>query len=290
MPIEYNAWCPICGFQHNRPSDQTEHAREKACEVCGKLKPLSEFPRNNGSWDGHRKICLQCAAAHKVQGAARKAEVKAIEEAKPVQAHVRDAHMTIGRYGSFADMTTEQVALWARGALQRPTLRILDTETTGRGPRWGGGVDELVEICIVDGNGAVLLNTLMKPKGTMHPDAAAKSGITDAMLATYAPFSAIAGQVREFLQGKDVVIYNAEYDTALIAAAFTSCGQVAPAYQSRCAMLAYHKFCGRPAWERWAKLDVACQAAAITPQGDAHRALGDCLSKLALFRVMAGTR
>src|SRR5260370_27182414 len=102
-------------------------------------------------------------------------------------------------------MTAERVGGWAGSAVQRPTLRMLDTETTGRGPRWGGGVDELVEICIVDGNGAVLLNTLMKPKGTMHPDAAAKSGITDAMLAPCAPFSAIAGQVREFLQGKDVV-------------------------------------------------------------------------------------
>jgi hypothetical protein len=84
MPIEYSAWCPICDFNHNRPSDQTEHAREKSCEACGKLKPLSEYPRNNGSWDGHRKICLQCAAAQKVQVAARKAEEKAVEEAKPL--------------------------------------------------------------------------------------------------------------------------------------------------------------------------------------------------------------
>ena len=222
-----------------------------------------------------------------MQGVARKAEVKAIEAANPLRPNVRGAHTATGRYGSFADMTTEQVALWAWGALKRPTLRILDTETTGRGPQWGGGIDELVEICIVDGNGAVLLNTLVKPNGMMHPDAAAKSGITDAMLAPYAPFSAIAGQVRESLQGKNVVIYNADYDVPLIAAAFTSCGQVEPTYQWRCAMRAYHKFSSRLAREPWAKLDVACQAAGITPQGDAHRALGDCLSTLALLRLMA---
>lgn len=198
--------------------------------------------------------------------------------------------MTSGRYGSFAAMTAEQVARWAWSALKRPTLRIVDTETTGRGPKWGGGVDELVEICIIDGNGAVLLNTLVKPRGTMHPDAAAKSGITDAMLATCAPFAAIAEQVRDHLNGKHVVIYNADYDTKRIAEAFTTCGQVAPTYEVRCAMLAYHKFSGCPAWEKWAKLDEACRAAGIPPHGDAHRALGDCLSTLALLRRMADHR
>jgi DNA polymerase III subunit epsilon len=195
--------------------------------------------------------------------------------------------MASGRYGSFADMTPEQVAGWARSALRRPITRIVDTETIGRGPNWGGGVDELVEICIVDGNGKVLLNTLVKPNGTMHPDAAAKSGITDALLAKQAPFSAIAGRVRGLLNGKDVVIFNADYDMPLILTAFTACGQTAPTCQWRCAMLAYHKFSGRPARARWAGLDLACQEAGIAPQGDAHRALGDCLSTLALLRHMA---
>jgi DNA polymerase-3 subunit epsilon len=195
--------------------------------------------------------------------------------------------MSSGRYGRFANMTSQEVARWAFGALQRPTLRIVDTETTGRGPQWGGGVDELVEICITDGTGAVLLNTLVKPKGTMHPDAAAKSGITDALLATCAPFSAIAEQVRGHLESTHVIIYNAAYDMGLIAAAFKACGQVTPTYEIRCAMHAYHKFSGRPAQQRWARLDAACQAEGITPQSDAHRALSDCLSTLALLQRMA---
>jgi hypothetical protein len=84
MPTLYSEWCPICGFKHNRPSEQIEHAREKACESCGAVKPLSDYPRNNGSWDGHRKICETCAAAQKVQVAAKKAEEKAVDEAKPL--------------------------------------------------------------------------------------------------------------------------------------------------------------------------------------------------------------
>lgn len=195
--------------------------------------------------------------------------------------------MTSGRYGRFAAMTPEQVAAWARSALKRPTLRILDTETTGRGPRWGGGVDELVEICIVDANGVALFNKLVKPNGTMHPDASTKSGITDSMLTECVPFSAIAREVHHALEGKDVVIFNSEYDMELIATAFRACGQVAPTYTARCAMRAYHRFSGRQARDRWVGLDVACREAGVASEGAAHRALGDCLSTLALLRYMA---
>lgn len=282
MSTEYNVWCAICGFRHNRPTGQTEHAREKACDACGRTKSLTDFSPNSGSHDGHYRVCKACRGVDKAQKGA-----KAAAEATATSVSAREAHPTRARYGAFAEMTVGQVARWARGALKLPTLCIVDTETTGRGPKWGGGVDEIVEICIIDGSGVVLLNTLVRPRGTMHPDAAAKSGITDAMLATCAPFSAIAKQVRGYLDGKHVVIYNAEYDTGLIAGEFAACSQAAPTYEVRCAMLAYHKFSGRPSQQRWARLDAACQTEGITPQGDAHRALGDCLSTLALLRRMA---
>ncbi|MFI5274603.1 MAG: exonuclease domain-containing protein [Ktedonobacterales bacterium] len=283
MSTEYSVWCSVCDFPHNRPSGQIEHPREKRCEICGETKPLSGYARNSGSWDGHRKVCLPCAATEKAKAAAHKAQYKAIEQAKPLAGAQGDAHAATGRYGRFAEMTTEQVAVWARGALKRPTLRIVDTETTGHGGDWDGGVDEIVEICILDGNGAVLLNTLVMPRDTMNPDATAKSGITDAMLATCAPFSAIAEQVRKHLDGMDVVIYNAAFDTERIAEAFMDCGQAAPTYQSRCAMQAYKRISGRATW---VSLEAACRGASIAPR-DVHRALGDCLSTLALLRHMA---
>jgi DNA polymerase III subunit epsilon len=254
-----------------RPSEQTEHPNEKACEVCGEVKPLSAYPSHSSSWDGHRKLCTHCTASQN--------RAKPQKPQTPVQ-----GNSTSRQYGNFANMTPQEVARWAFSALQRPSLRIVDTETTGRGPNWGGGEDEIVEICILDANGRALLNTLVQPYDTMHPDAAKKSGITDSMLEECAPFSAIADQVRNQLNGKDVVIYNADYDEPLIAAAFTACGQAVPTYEVRCAMLAYHTFSGRHARrEKWAKLDVACRAEGITNQGNAHRALGDCLSTLALL-------
>src|SRR5690348_952852 len=84
MSTEYSMWCAICGFRHNRPPGQTEHAREKACGMCGVVKPLAQFPRSNGSWDGHRHACVQCVAAEREQTTARKAEVAAQEAAKPL--------------------------------------------------------------------------------------------------------------------------------------------------------------------------------------------------------------
>src|SRR5258705_7228790 len=113
MPTEYNASCSTCGFQHNRPSGQTEHAREKACEACGKLKSLTEYPRSNGSWDGHRKICLNCAAAQKVQVAARKSEEKAIEEAKPLLLVLPAFPQTTGA----DDLPQDARKVWIRGEI-----------------------------------------------------------------------------------------------------------------------------------------------------------------------------
>ena len=35
-------------------------ATEKTCSSCGKVKPLSAFPRNSGAWDEHGTICSSC--------------------------------------------------------------------------------------------------------------------------------------------------------------------------------------------------------------------------------------
>ena len=126
MSIEYSAWCPTCGFRHNRPSGQTEHPREKACEACGEVKPLSAYPRNNGSWDGHQKACLQCTAERKAQVAARKAEEKAIEEAKPLLLVLP----TFPEQVNIDDLPDDERKLWVHGKIvcqhcnvELPTVR-----------------------------------------------------------------------------------------------------------------------------------------------------------------------
>lgn len=62
MGIQYNVSCVVCGFAHNRETE-AEHAREKACVVCHRAKPLSDFPVHLSSFDGHRRTCTVCLAA-----------------------------------------------------------------------------------------------------------------------------------------------------------------------------------------------------------------------------------
>lgn len=189
-------------------------------------------------------------------------------------------------YGNFASMSPEFVARWARSALNLPQLLIVDTETTGHGPPWDDETAEIVELCIIDHTGAVLLNTLVKPHGQMHPTAAAKTGISQVQLAESPAFSTIADQVIRLLQGRSVVIYNAEFDNKLLHEEFERCGRATPIYEIRCAMLAYHAFRRRRNSDRWVGLAKACSEEGITLT-HAHRALGDCQATLALLRHMA---
>ncbi|EJO6804392.1 3'-5' exonuclease, partial [Salmonella enterica] len=84
---------------------------------------------------------------------------------------------------------------------------FIDTETTGLGDD-----AEIVEICIIDSHGFILLNTLVKPTKPIPDEAIAIHGITNEMVA-YAPaWTDICGAVEELIRRFGFVIYNADYD------------------------------------------------------------------------------
>ncbi len=66
-----------------------------------------------------------------------------------------------------------------RQAQQKVQLKpvYLDTETTGLDSR-----SEIIEICILDHDGRVLLDSLVQPVGDIPADASAVHGITTAMV------------------------------------------------------------------------------------------------------------
>lgn len=176
--------------------------------------------------------------------------------------------------------------LAGQGALLRYlSYELWTLKTNGHGQPWDNEPAEIVEICIIDSTGAPLLNTLVKLSGTIHPEAAAKSGINHDLLQDAKPFSELAHQIAQLLYGKAVVIYNAEFDDSLLQEEFMRCGQPSPSYEVRCAMLAYHTFRQRGS-ARWMRLERACKAEGIAVV-DTHRAIGDCLATLALMRRMA---
>jgi DNA polymerase-3 subunit epsilon len=87
----------------------------------------------------------------------------------------------------------------------------LDTETTGL-----NASDEIVEISIVDHDGTMLLETLVKPSRPIPAEATAIHGITNEDVQSSRAWPIIWTQVKPLLSGRVVVIYNDDFDTRMM--------------------------------------------------------------------------
>ncbi len=138
----------------------------------------------------------------------------------------------------------QQAALWARTILQKNPV-VLDTETTGM-----DGSAEICQIAIIDTDGNTLLDTLVRPTCVIPRDAIRVHGITNEMIKDAPVWLNVAGTVRDLIEKRPVVIYNAQYDLKLLRQSSASAGDthkwslIAASYD--CAMLQYAKF-----WAEW---------------------------------------
>ena len=90
-------------------------------------------------------------------------------------------------------------------------MLYLDTETTGL-----TFYDTVVEVAIVDDDGAVLMHTLCNPGFAMSDEVIQIHGITNEMVAD-APSSAdVIQQVLDICRGQAVCIFNSEFDSMRI--------------------------------------------------------------------------
>lgn len=169
---------------------------------------------------------------------------------------------------------------------------ILDTETTGLGDD-----AEVIEIAVIDCTGEILLDTLVRPSGPVPAEAAGIHGITDAMLAGAPTWSEIHDRFCALVRGRQVVAYNRDFDTRVLAQtarryALPLPVEIDPSVVDRmhCAMQAYAAFRGEWSEEkgcyRWQKLSAAAEQQGVTV-GNAHRALGDCVMTLGIIRAMS---
>ncbi len=164
----------------------------------------------------------------------------------------------------------------------------LDTETTGIGPS-----AEIVEVGIVDHDGAVLVNTLVRPKGIIEPDAMRIHGITPEMVSSAPTWEETWPQVDAALKGRRVGVYNSEFDLRIMAQSHQRSWLRwdLPEDNFFCIMKLYARFHGE--WDRrrgsyrWQSLDAAGRQCRI-PLPNAHRAVEDAHLARAVLHHIAG--
>lgn len=167
---------------------------------------------------------------------------------------------------------------------------VLDTETTGleRG--------EIVQIAVVSSFGNVLLDTLVKPKEPIPADATRIHGISDEMVKDAPTWETVRRDVFYAIAGRHCVVYNAVYDRKMMHQSAERWGMVKLDWKEYaafwCAMTAFAEIYGD--WNeyrgnfKWQKLETAAHYYKIPEQGQAHTALADCLTTLAVCKAIAG--
>ncbi len=165
----------------------------------------------------------------------------------------------------------------------------LDTETTGIGPN-----DEVVEICVLNPAGQVLVDTLVKPQGNVHPEAVRHHGITEPMLAGAPRWPEVWPLVDAAMADRQVAVYNAEFDVRMMRQSHRIHGMQWGIDEDRfdCIMHLYAQFYGdwdrRRGSYRWQKLESAARQCGILLR-NTHRAADDAALTRAVLRYMAGS-
>ncbi len=163
---------------------------------------------------------------------------------------------------------------------------FLDTETTGLRQS-----DEIIEIAILDMNGAPRLDTLVRPSQPVPREATTINGITNEMVRGAPFWLQVWPQVGSILKGKIVIAYNARFDEEMMRHSnlpYRIPWQITWQFQDLLEL--YSKFRGD--WNsftgitRHYSLDEARRACGIALP-NAHRALADTLLARELLLYIA---
>ena len=155
-------------------------------------------------------------------------------------------------------------------------LIVLDFETTGL----DATQDEVLQVSMINGDGAVLMNEYCAPERVTKWSAAQKiNGITTDMVAGKPPFRTLLPQALALLAGaKAVVAYNDEFEKSFLAAYGVDVTQL---HWGEDPMLLFAKATGGP------RRTLVTAAAFFGYQFAAHDALADTKATLVLYRKLA---
>jgi DNA polymerase III subunit epsilon len=162
-------------------------------------------------------------------------------------------------------------------------LAAFDVETTGLSAFFG---DRICEVGIVRAQGDEILDTyqtLVNPQRPISPGAARVNGLSDEQVRQAPSFSEIAASLLALLDGAVLVCHNAPFDLSFLQAELSRLGQpYRPAGVIDTLDIArrYYRF---PSNSLSA---IASRLGIETPR--AHRALGDALTTLQVYRQLSG--
>jgi DNA polymerase-3 subunit epsilon len=179
----------------------------------------------------------------------------------------------------------QEVIVWARQVLESGETLILDTETTGLETN-----DEVIQVGIIDLNGNVLLNTLVRPTVPVTSEARSVHGITDEVLADAPYFSNLYDTIAGLLRNRRVLAYNTDFDRRILEQ--TCAKYELPAVEVAewdCVMERYADFWGdnsKTGHNKPQSLAAACTQQGIDVHGH-HDAVNDCQLTLELIKAIA---
>ena len=166
---------------------------------------------------------------------------------------------------------------------------FLDTETTGVST-----LDVVIEIAVLDSDGSVLLDTLVKSPKPIPREATAIHGINDIHLVDAPEWGEVWPKLIRILDGRVLGIYNAAFDLRMLR---QTCGLAGIAWKQPhkrhfCIMELFAEYYGE--WNRarrsyrWKSLEFAGRYFKL-PEPNAHRAKEDALlSKLVFESITKG--
>jgi DNA polymerase-3 subunit epsilon len=192
-----------------------------------------------------------------------------------------EGRLCLSCYAAFEQRKRQpRLYTWAHNTLAAslPPLRVLDTEMTGL-----SSAAEVVEVAVLDQDGAVLLNTRIRPQGRLTPGAAALTGLTDAELATAPRLPEVWQQLADILSGTRIVAYNADVDRLML-------GQTAARYKLKlppAQWLCLMEACTVMSVDGETWLSLATVASELGAPLPSHRALGDAQTALHVLRLLA---
>jgi len=159
------------------------------------------------------------------------------------------------------------------------SFAVIDFETTGLDP----AVDRVLEMGIVTFDDGVLTgshNWLIHPTIPVPEEASKIHGITDEMLADQPRFEAVWAEMRQHLEGRLPVAYNAGFDKKFLLAELERMGEATWGEALPPAMQREVEWIDPLVWIRELYPDVSAKLGAICehlgiPLDDAHRAAND---------------